>query len=81
MQTRGQPEAGSEAALAYLSVALGHPVHAHWTLARVRRRCVSLAEAKAAPPAVLKLLLAHDGTIEYWERGPLRTGRPARRRC
>ncbi|WP_020207000.1 site-specific integrase [Cupriavidus sp. WS] len=60
-------------ALAYLAEALGHPVYAHWTLARVKRRYGSLAEAKAAQPAMLKLLLAHDGAVEYWERGRLRT--------
>ncbi|CAN7773404.1 site-specific integrase [Cupriavidus necator] len=62
-----------EAALAYLAEVLGHPVYAHWTLARVKRRYGSLAEAKAAQPAVLKLLLAHDAAVEYWERGRLRT--------
>ncbi|MFS8980268.1 tyrosine-type recombinase/integrase [Cupriavidus necator] len=61
------------AALAYLSEALGHAVYAHWTLARIKRRYGSLAEAKAAQPVVLKLLLAHDGAVEYWERGRLRT--------
>ena len=61
------------AALAYLAEALGHPVYAHWTLARVKRRYGSLADAKAAQPTVLKLLLAHDGAVEYWERGRLRT--------
>lgn len=65
--------AGVDAALVYLADALGHPVYVHWTLARVKRRYGSLAEAKAAQPAVLKLLLAHDGAIEYWERGRLRT--------
>lgn len=60
-------------ALAYLAEALGHPVYAHWTLARVKRRYGSLADAKAAQPTVLKLLLAHDGAVEYWERGRLRT--------
>lgn len=72
------------AALAYLAEALGHPVYAHWTLARVKRRYGSLADAKAAQPTVLKLLLAHDGAVEYWERGRLRTVTadlaPARRR-
>lgn len=62
-----------DAALAYLSEVLGHAVYAHWTLARVKRRYGSLAEAKAAQPAVLKLLLAHDGAVVYWERGRLRT--------
>ncbi|CAG9184763.1 Tyrosine recombinase XerC [Cupriavidus laharis] len=62
-----------DAALAYLAEALGHAVYAHWTLARVKRHYGSLAEAKAAQPAVLKLLLAHDGAVEYWERGRLRT--------
>ncbi|WP_238587335.1 hypothetical protein [Cupriavidus sp. IDO] len=42
-------------------------------LAELQRRYGSLADAKAAQPAVLKLLLAHDGAIEYWERGRLRT--------
>ncbi|WP_035883589.1 tyrosine-type recombinase/integrase [Cupriavidus metallidurans] len=62
-----------DAALAYLAEALGHPVYAHWTLTRLKRRYGSLAEAKAAQPAVLTLLLAHDGAVEYWERGRLRT--------
>uniref|UniRef100_UPI003F495C38 tyrosine-type recombinase/integrase n=1 Tax=Cupriavidus necator TaxID=106590 RepID=UPI003F495C38 len=62
-----------EAALTCVAEALGHAVYAHWTLARLKRRYGSLAEAKAAQPAVLKLLLAHDGAIEYWERGRLRT--------
>lgn len=61
------------AALDYLAEALGHPVYAHWTLARVKRRYGSLAEAKTARPTVLKLLLSHDGAVEYWERGRLRT--------
>ncbi len=62
-----------DAALAYLAEALGHAVYAPWTLARLKRRYGSLAEAKAAQPAVLRLLLAHDAVIEYWERGRLRT--------
>ncbi|WP_249221467.1 tyrosine-type recombinase/integrase [Cupriavidus sp. KK10] len=62
-----------EGALAYLAAALGHPVYAHWTLAGVKLRYGSLAEAKAAQPTVLKLLLAHDAAVEYWERGRLRT--------
>ncbi|UBM07882.1 tyrosine-type recombinase/integrase [Cupriavidus metallidurans] len=65
--------AAVDAALAYLAETLGHAVYVHWTLARVKRRYGSLAEAKAAQPAVLKLLLAHDGAVEYWERGRLRT--------
>nr|WP_315594997.1 hypothetical protein [uncultured Cupriavidus sp.] len=62
-----------DAALAYLAEALGHPVYAHWTLTRIKRRYGSLADAKAAQPTVLRLLLAHDGAVEYWERGRLRT--------
>lgn len=62
-----------EGALAYLAETLGHPVYTHWTLARLKRRYGSLAEAKAAQPAVLKLLLSHDAAVEYWERGRLRT--------
>jgi len=62
-----------DAALAYLAEALGHPVYAHWTLTRIKRRYGSLADAKAAQPTVLKLLLTHDGAVEYWERGRLRT--------
>ena len=61
-----------EAALAYLAETLGHPVYAHWTLTRIKRRYGSLADAKAAQPTVLNLLLAHDGAVEYWERGRLR---------
>jgi site-specific recombinase XerD len=62
-----------EGALAYLATALGHPVYAHWTLARVKRRYGSLAEAKATQPVVLKLLLSHEAAVEYWERGRMRT--------
>ncbi|WP_019447860.1 tyrosine-type recombinase/integrase [Cupriavidus sp. BIS7] len=62
-----------EGALAYLATALGHPVYAHWTLAGLKRRHGSLADAKAAQPAVMKLLLAHDAAVEVWERGRVRT--------
>jgi integrase/recombinase XerC len=62
-----------DAALAYLAEALGHPVYAHWTLTSIKRRYGSLADANAAQPTILKLLLAHDGAVEYWERGRLRT--------
>ncbi|MBF6989582.1 hypothetical protein [Cupriavidus sp. IK-TO18] len=34
----------------------------HWTLCVMRHTCFSL-----------KLLLAHDAAVEYWERGRLRT--------
>lgn len=44
-------------------------------LARIKRRYGSLAEAKAAQPVVLKLLLAHDGAVESRERGRLHTAR------
>ncbi|AOY97411.1 hypothetical protein BKK79_36270 (plasmid) [Cupriavidus sp. USMAA2-4] len=46
------------AALAYLAEALGHPVYAHWTLARVKRRYGSLADAKAGVIVLLVLNLA-----------------------
>ncbi|NUA26636.1 tyrosine-type recombinase/integrase [Cupriavidus basilensis] len=61
-----------DAALTYLAEALGHVVYTHWTLARLKRHHGSLGDAKAARPAVLKLLLSHDGAVEYWERGRLR---------
>jgi integrase/recombinase XerC len=62
-----------DAALAYLSDALGHVVYTRWTLAAIRRRYPSLADAKAAHPAVMRLLLDKSSAIEYWDRGRART--------
>lgn len=62
-----------DAALAYLADALGHVVYTRWTLAVVKRRFPSLADAKAAHPAVMRLLLDHPAVIEYWDRGRVRT--------
>ncbi|WP_028221934.1 tyrosine-type recombinase/integrase [Paraburkholderia oxyphila] len=62
----------TEAALAYLSHALGHPVYVRWTLTALKRGCPSLADAKREHPAVFALLLEHDAIIEYWARGRLR---------
>jgi hypothetical protein len=71
-----------DAALAYLAEALGHPVYAHWTLARIKRRYGSLADAKAAQPTVLKLLLATTGQSNTGSAGACaprrRIWRPAR---
>ncbi|MBB5503206.1 hypothetical protein [Paraburkholderia sp. MM5384-R2] len=61
-----------DAALAYLTHALGHPLYCRWTLAMLKRGCPSLADAKREHPAVFALLLEHDAAIEYWERGRLR---------
>ncbi|ACC76300.1 tyrosine-type recombinase/integrase [Paraburkholderia caribensis] len=62
-----------EAALAYIADALGHVVYTRWTLAAIRRRHPSLADAKTAHPAVMRLLLDHPAAIEYWDRGRVRT--------
>jgi hypothetical protein len=39
----------------------------------MKRRHASLADAKTAHPAAMRLLLDHDGVIEYWDRGRART--------
>ena len=63
----------ADAALAYLADALGHVVYTRWSLATIRGRYASLADAKAAHPAVMRLLLDHAVAIEYWDRGRVRT--------
>ena len=61
-----------EAALDYLAGATGHPVYLRWTLARLKRGCPSLADAKREHPTVFALLLEHEAAVEYWDRGRLR---------
>jgi integrase/recombinase XerC len=61
-----------DAALDYVAAATGHPVYTRWTLARLKRGCPSLADAKREHPTVFALLLEHAAAIEYWERGRLR---------
>ncbi|KML57079.1 integrase [Burkholderia cepacia] len=61
-----------DAAIAYLADALGHVVYTCWTLAAVKQRYPSLAEAKAAKPAVMRLLLDQPTAVEYWDRGRAR---------
>ena len=65
--------AGINAALAYLADALGHVTYARWTLARIRQHYASLADAKTARPAVMRVLLDHEAAVEYWDRGRVRT--------
>lgn len=65
--------AGVDAALAYLADALGHVVYTRWTLGMIRQRHASLADAKAARPAVMHVLLDHEAAVEYWDRGRVRT--------
>ncbi|CAD6552539.1 tyrosine-type recombinase/integrase [Paraburkholderia sabiae] len=60
-----------DAALAYVSEVLGHPVYRCWTLADLKRVSPSLADAKRVHPAVFALLLEHDAAIEYWAHGRL----------
>jgi integrase/recombinase XerC len=62
-----------DAALAYVADALGHVVYTCWTLATIKQRYASLAEAKTGHPAVMRLLLDHPAAIEYWDRGRVRT--------
>ncbi|WP_042261748.1 tyrosine-type recombinase/integrase [Paraburkholderia heleia] len=62
----------TDAALAYVAHALGHPVYLRWTLTALKRGCPSLADAKREHPAVFALLLEHDAAVEYWDRGRLR---------
>lgn len=61
-----------DAAIAYVSDALGHVVYLRWTLVIVKRRFPSLADAKAAKPAVMQLLLDQPAAVEYWDRGRAR---------
>nr|WP_233889074.1 tyrosine-type recombinase/integrase [Paraburkholderia flagellata] len=62
----------TDAALAYVAHALGHPVYLRWTLTALKRGCPSLADAKREHPAVFALLLERDAAIEYWDHGRLR---------
>lgn len=62
-----------DAALMYVADALGHVVYTRWTLATVKRHHASLADAKAARPAVMRVLLDHEAAVEYWDRGRVRT--------
>lgn len=61
------------AALTYLADTLGHVVYTRWTLATIKNRYASLANAKVAHPAVMRQLLDHAIVIEYWDRGRVRT--------
>lgn len=61
-----------DASVAYVSDVLGHVVYLRWTLALVKRRFASLADAKAAKPAVMRLLLDQSAAVEYWDRGRAR---------
>ncbi|TDN58013.1 tyrosine-type recombinase/integrase [Paraburkholderia sp. BL10I2N1] len=65
--------ADTNAALAYLADTLGHVVYTRWTLAAIKGRYASLADAKVAHPAVMRQLLDHAVVIEYWDRGRVRT--------
>jgi integrase/recombinase XerC len=62
-----------DAALAYLADTLGHVIYTHWTLATIKGRYASLADAKVAHPAVMRHLLDHPVVIEHWDRGRVRT--------
>ncbi len=62
----------ADAAIAYLTDALGHVVYMRWTLTAVKRRYPSLADAKSAKPAVMRLLLDQPIATEYWDRGRAR---------
>lgn len=61
-----------DAAVAYVSDALGHPVYTRWTRTLLKRGCPSLADAKREHPTVFALLLDHEAAVEYWERGRLK---------
>ncbi|MGY4730848.1 hypothetical protein [Burkholderia pyrrocinia] len=50
-----------DAAIAYLADALGHVVYMCWTLAVVKQRYPSLAEAKAAKPGLPSILVRFAG--------------------
>ncbi|SDR51273.1 Site-specific recombinase XerD [Paraburkholderia fungorum] len=65
-----------DAALAYVTDAIGHPVYTRWTLTLLKRGCPSLADAKRDHPVVFALLLDQDAAVEYWERGRLRVAAP-----
>ncbi len=62
-----------DAALTYLTHALGHPCYERWTLRRVKQAFPSLREAKTAKPVLFNLLLDHSEAVEWWESGRLRT--------
>lgn len=63
--------ADAQAAAAYLSEALGHPVYERWTWRRLIQAFGALPDARRAKPAVCRLLLDHDVAIEAWQRGRL----------
>ncbi|ABO54647.1 tyrosine-type recombinase/integrase [Burkholderia vietnamiensis] len=63
---------GLDAAIAYVSDVLGQVVYLRWTLTLVKRRFPSLADAKVAKPAVMRLLLDQSTAVEYWDRGRAR---------
>jgi integrase/recombinase XerC len=65
--------ADTDAALAYLADTFGHVVYTRWTLATIKGRYASLADAKVAHPAVMRQLLDRAVVIEYWDRGRVRT--------
>ncbi|CAE6872251.1 Tyrosine recombinase XerC [Paraburkholderia aspalathi] len=65
--------ADTDAALAYLADTLGHVVYTRWTLAAIKGRYASLADAKVAHPTVMRQLLDHALVVEYWDRGRVRT--------
>ncbi len=65
--------ADTDAALSYLADTLGHVVYTRWTLAAIKGRYASLADAKVAHPAVMRQLLDQAVVIEYWDRGRVRT--------
>ena len=60
------------AAAAYLTDALGHPVYERWTWARLMAVYGTLPGARAAKPAVCRLLLEASDAVEFWQRGRLR---------
>lgn len=62
----------ADAVAAYLADALGHVVYMHWTLAVIKRCFPSLADAKSAKPALMRLLLNETTAIEFWDRGRAR---------
>lgn len=63
---------GIDGAIAYVTDVLGHIVYVRWTLAVVKRHYPSLADAKAAKPTLMRLLLDQTAAVEYWDRGRAR---------
>ncbi|RQS21447.1 tyrosine-type recombinase/integrase [Burkholderia sp. Bp8998] len=63
---------GIDPAIAYVTDILGHVVYVRWTLEVVKRHYPSLADAKAAKPTVMRLLLDQRAAVEYWDRGRAR---------